>query len=230
MQYLFKYIFTFIQFYRSPDFNSLDLGGWYSLSSGVPSLQTSPSTGRVIDQIIFHVLDRWEKWDSMNRLSRIFLTKQTIMKVVISVNGSNKYAIPCSSYSHYGEGPTYLPDQRKGVEQERCFERKSGDEESSIRTRDENLREEQGKESVWDVDKQDEENFVEEESYIEFGSQHQEVENNVEVSEEEISEIDNKQEESQSLSIIFHNLANGNEVLQYWQRRRAMKYHQWDLT
>jgi len=41
---------THLTFYRSPDLNSLDLGAWYSLAAGVPSLKAVPGQkARTID-------------------------------------------------------------------------------------------------------------------------------------------------------------------------------------
>lgn len=96
-------------FSRSPDCNALDLGAWRSLAAGVPSLKGKDKSGRLIDRIIFHVLDRWNSWDAAHRLMNIFNTKSRIMKAVSLVNGSNEYKIPRSEFSHATEKATYIP-------------------------------------------------------------------------------------------------------------------------
>ena len=60
---------------KSPDFNVLDLGIWFSLSCGVPAVKYSE--GRMIDRIIHNVLHHWNStWDAWNRLRNVFETKQ----------------------------------------------------------------------------------------------------------------------------------------------------------
>lgn len=114
--------------FRSPDFNALDLGAWHSLASGVPSLKANPNGGRIIDQIIFHVLERWRSWDATHRLENIFNTKARLMQVVLDVKGSNEYRIPRSNRTHKHEKPSYMP---KGNPKERNEEedKEGGDEE-----------------------------------------------------------------------------------------------------
>lgn len=96
-------------YFRSPDFNALDLGAWRSLAAGVPSLKGKDKSGRLIDRIVFHVLDRWNAWDAAHRLTNIFNTKSRIMQTVYSVNGSNEYKLPRSEFSHSAEKATYIP-------------------------------------------------------------------------------------------------------------------------
>jgi hypothetical protein len=90
--------------------NSLDLGAWYSLAAGVPSLKAVPGQkARTIDRIIAHVLERWDTWNAMLKLENIFSTKQRIFQAVLSCNGSNQYQIPRSMTSHKYDGPSYIP-------------------------------------------------------------------------------------------------------------------------
>ena len=95
----------------SPDFNSLDLGAWYSLAAGVPSLKALPNQKmRVIDQIISHVFAQWRSWDAMTCLENIFATKQRIIQTVFASGGSNEYPIPRSFWSHQHEKASYIPE------------------------------------------------------------------------------------------------------------------------
>lgn len=90
--------------------NCLDLGAWYSLAAGVPSLKAVPGQkARTIDRIIAHVLERWDTWNAMLKLENIFSTKQRIFQAVLSCNGSNQYQIPRSMTSHKYDGPSYIP-------------------------------------------------------------------------------------------------------------------------
>jgi hypothetical protein len=99
---------------KSPDFNALDLGIWYSLSCGVSAQRTEK--GRVIDRIIHHVLERWEHWDAWRRLDNIFESKKAILQIVKDVNGSNEYSMPRSNRSHAHDGPSFLPTQRMTID------------------------------------------------------------------------------------------------------------------
>lgn len=99
-----------IYIFSSPDFNALDLGAWYSLAAGVPSLKSIPNQRqRTIDRIISHVLARWSSWDVFTRLENIFSTKQRVLQAVLASGGSNEYQIPRSGLSHRHEKPSYLP-------------------------------------------------------------------------------------------------------------------------
>lgn len=104
-------------FFRSPDFNALDLGAWYSLSAGVPSLRMQRQ-GRLIDSIINHVLNWWKEWDAMGRLENIYFMKSKIMEIVFKEKGSNEYEIPRTTHSHKNDGPTYLPKLTENAESE----------------------------------------------------------------------------------------------------------------
>lgn len=206
---------------RSPDFNALDLGAWYSLSAGVPSLKTSSNSGRTIDRIIFHVLQRWENWDAVHRLMRIFTTKASIMSAVVTAKGSNEYKLPRSNYSHKDDLPTYLPpsettEQRHDEMEEARVEEEESEENEESEGENEGESEESGVEEG-----ENEENGVE--SDVEEGY------NEVEEVESEEGEVEEERQVVQSVSQIFANISNGNEVLQYWQRQRALRYHQWGL-
>ena len=96
------------EIYRSPDFNALDLGAWRSLAAGVPTIKGKDKSKRLIDCIVFHVLDQWNNWDALHRLTNIFSTKARIMQAVSAVNGSNEYEIPRSNISHAKESATYV--------------------------------------------------------------------------------------------------------------------------
>ncbi len=99
---------------KSPDFNALDLGAWYSLSCGVPAIKAEKNpTKKIHERIITEVLNRWEEWDSMTRLESIFATKSRIMKAVIEAKGDIKYEIPRSGNSHKNEKPAYVPKKRE---------------------------------------------------------------------------------------------------------------------
>ncbi len=87
----------------------------------------------MIDQIIYHVLDRWDHWDATTRLQNIFDTKHRIMKAVRDAEGSIEYAIPRSKKSHKGENPTFIPPKRRrDVSQEESSEDEEENEESLI--------------------------------------------------------------------------------------------------
>lgn len=104
---------------KSPDFNVLDLGAWASLSAGIPKVKCDRARGeRMVDRIIFHVLERWKNWNSSVKLKSLFDTKVRIMKVVIDVKGSNEYKIPRSNNSHQGELPTYVPQEKRSERRE----------------------------------------------------------------------------------------------------------------
>lgn len=97
----------------SPDLNALDLGAWYSLAAGVPSLKAVPNQKmRTFDQIISHVLARWRTWDAFTRLENIFATKQRVIQAVFDSDGSNEYQIPRSFRSHHHEKASYLPEPK----------------------------------------------------------------------------------------------------------------------
>jgi hypothetical protein len=99
---------------KSPDFNSLDLGAWNSISCGVPAIKAQKEVDpkkKVCTRIIEEVKKRWENWDSMTRLENIFATKSRIMQAVIDAEGDIKYKIPRSGKSHKDEGPSYVPEK-----------------------------------------------------------------------------------------------------------------------
>ena len=95
---------------RSPDFNALDLGAWFSLAAGVPAVRaTEDASQKLTDRIINHVYKRWLEWDAMTRLENIFSTKIRVLQVVQDNNGTIDYKIPRSTKSHKHEGPSYMP-------------------------------------------------------------------------------------------------------------------------
>jgi hypothetical protein len=65
----FSHLNCLIYIFSSPDFDALDLGAWYSLAAGVPSLKSIPNQRqRTIDRIPM----KWgvpslEKWGGTNR-------------------------------------------------------------------------------------------------------------------------------------------------------------------
>lgn len=100
---------------KSPDFNALDLGAWWSLAAGVESvkaIQTGPAK-KVPQRIIDHVTERWKHtWDPETRLENIFATKERIMKVVHDNGGSIKYKMPRSGKSHKNDKASFVPRKK----------------------------------------------------------------------------------------------------------------------
>ena len=135
---------------RSPDFNALDLGAWRSLAAGIPSLKGMDKSGRLIDRIIFHVLDRWNSWDAVHCLTNIYNTKACIMSVVSSVNGSNEYKIPRSEASHSSEKATYIPPKRATTSEDVSGEQELL--ESEMDSQLEEREEQQSEDSIIEID------------------------------------------------------------------------------
>lgn len=148
---------------RSPDFNALDLGAWRSLAAGVPSLKGKDKSGRLIDRIIFHVLDRWKSWDAAHRLMNIFNTKSRIMQTVSSVNGSNEYKLPRSEFSHAAERATYIPHKLSNESERPSM--KETDEDESEDEKDE-VNQQCDDECVIEIDIEDDVPVVEESGFI----------------------------------------------------------------
>lgn len=99
---------------KSPDFNALDLGAWYSLSSGVTVIKADKNaTKKVSMRIIEEVKRRWEEWDAMTRLENIFATKTRVMKAVLDAQGDIRYKMPRSGKSHKNELPAHLPKKER---------------------------------------------------------------------------------------------------------------------
>lgn len=182
---------------RSPDFNALDLGAWRSLASGIPSLKGKDKSGRLIDRIVLHVLERWNLWDAIHRLDNIFNTKSRIMKAVSLVQGSNEYEIPRSECSHSKEKATYIPKRlHPHSEQE-------GEEEEEIMALDFQINEENGGSEV-EVDEGSE--MESDESYHD------------ESQEEEGSEMSGSEKEKSDVEEAMQ-FNQTNEVLQWWSQR-----------
>ena len=101
---------------RSPDFNALDLGAWFSLSCGVKAVRSQAVAAgqpkkRLVDNIMTQVIHRWNSWDAMTQLHNIFETKHRIMHASYAMNGSNEYLIPRSGQSHTdpaSRGPNHM--------------------------------------------------------------------------------------------------------------------------
>jgi hypothetical protein len=103
-------VVTFIaQPSKSLDFNVLDLGIWYSLFCGVPTVKDGE--GRVINRIIVNILNCWNDWDAWTRLNNVFEMKKRILKYVRTFKGTNKYKIPRSKKSHKNDKPSFMPKQ-----------------------------------------------------------------------------------------------------------------------
>jgi len=183
--------FSLIYPFRSPDFNSLDLGAWFSLSSGIPTLKAIPNGGRIIDRIISHVLERWNQWDSMTRLENIFSTKTRIIKAVYELGGSNEYKMPRSNRSHKFDKPTFIPKAIvEDEEMEICDQ--GSDQEERIQESDQEERESnQGSDQDVRVTGQGSDNEEEEE----------------------------EKSKTRSLSQIFHEISTQNEVSSFWLHR-----------
>ena len=98
---------------RSPDFNSLDLGFWFALASGVQvQLLIARRKGvRWEEQIIEAVLARWNSssFDATGILSDIFDTKVRIVRLVHKLQGSNEYEIPRSGKKARKERTSFDP-------------------------------------------------------------------------------------------------------------------------
>lgn len=73
--------------------------------------------------IIDNVLERWNTWDSLNRLTNIFNTKCRIMPVVIEAEGRLDYKMPRSgeNVTHKHEPPTYIPKKLISTPSTVCF-------------------------------------------------------------------------------------------------------------
>ena len=144
---------------KSPDMNALDLGAWASLAAGVSRVKCNRAEGeRIIDRIIFFVMERWNNWNSVTKLENLFQTKSRIMKTIVEVKGSNDYKIPRSQRSHKNDTPSYIPrnESRRNEEEE---EKEEEDEEGKKEDERMNLDEEQGesedKSEVGDSDEQE---------------------------------------------------------------------------
>jgi len=173
----------------------LDLGAWRSLAAGVPSLKGKDKSGRLIDRIIFHVLDRWKTWDAAHRLTNIFNTKSRIMKTVSSVNGSNEYKLPRSEFSHATEKATYIPPKH------------TSESESESETQDGNGGGDDGGDGGGDGDGGGKESQGDDESVIEV-----DIEDDMPVDERDVI-LRNE--------VFGDRVSDENEIVQWWIARQT---------
>lgn len=222
---------------RSPDFNALDLGAWRSLAAGVPSIKCKDKSGRLIDRIVFHVLDRWNSWDAIHRLSNIFNTKSRVMKAVSLVNGSNEYEMPRSSLSHSQEKATYIPRklnlQTEIVGSQQVVDisdiSDKEDELSQIPNEKEEIDEEgEEKRDIEEEENSDDDDMEEKgnKEEKEKDKEEEEGDDEEEEEEEEDDEVEDERQVNDNMRELIQDFSEKirleNEVLEWWNRRRSI--------
>lgn len=140
------------------------------------------------------------------------------MTIVLNEGGNNEYQIPRSDRSHRREGPTYIPRQNNEVEDEtQEMEREFSGEERGERGREEeeDVEEDSAGEERGARGEEEEEEEREDFSREDRGemSREEDVESGVD---EGVSEVAVSQ---RSLSRIFEEIANQNEISNYWLQR-----------
>lgn len=83
---------------RSPDLNVLDLGAWHSLQYAVGAVlyrhSTDQETKTWESQVEKKCIKTWNKWNTVDTLSKLFRTLQNVHICIISTSGENYFNVP----------------------------------------------------------------------------------------------------------------------------------------